>query len=94
MTVVQYDDVLYESLEIRVLGPLRVRRANGTVVRVPGADQATFTFRQLYSVFSPDGVAVVNGPFVRSLDDYLARLEAKFPAQAASVGPVRTLNVG
>jgi DNA-binding SARP family transcriptional activator len=35
MTVVQYDDVLYESLEIRVLGPLRVRRANGTVVQ-PG----------------------------------------------------------
>ncbi|GAA2721576.1 BTAD domain-containing putative transcriptional regulator [Cellulomonas aerilata] len=33
MSVVQYDDVLYESLEIRVLGPLRVRRANGTVVQ-------------------------------------------------------------
>ena len=33
MSVVGRDDVLYESLEIRVLGPLRVRRADGTVVQ-------------------------------------------------------------
>jgi DNA-binding SARP family transcriptional activator len=33
MSVAGRDDVLYESLEIRVLGPLRVRRADGTVVQ-------------------------------------------------------------
>lgn len=33
MSVIERDDVLYEPVEIRVLGPLRVRRADGSIVQ-------------------------------------------------------------
>ena len=54
---------------------------------------SALSFEELFAVFSPAREAVLAGPIIRDIDEYLQRLEALYPDRAAVVRSVRGLHL-
>jgi hypothetical protein len=71
-----------------------LRLPDGRIVYGLPQETANLPFSELYRVFSPTLATVPFGPLIPNLDDYLERLIANNPQQAARIQAARKLNCG